>query len=419
MILDTYLDMDNFIQNKQFWRLFRAIEKHGGALRFVGGAVRDALAGIEGSDIDLATDMSPEELMETCAEEGFKTIPIGIKFGTLGVVVDGKVLEITSLRKDVKTDGRHAEVEFTDDWIVDASRRDLTINAVYADDQGNVFDYFNGIDDLKNGIVRFIGNPAQRIAEDYLRILRFFRFYSMFGKTPIDKKALKACVDNKDNLKGLSIERIRDELIKLSMTDNFVPTLKIMFENNILDYILPSSNHLDELEYLIKMVADLGLKKSALRRLFVLYGPDEPLALNLAGRMHLSRKQKEIMQKWAKTPFNPDEFFDAEIVKKYVYKYRKDFCCDRLIISYAQQKRDYSELKNQLRLIENTEIEKFPLTGRDILKIANIPEKYIGAVLKTLEKKWVDANFSYSAGELKDYASIIIKELADNRCLLS
>ena len=180
--------MNKFISNKQFWHLFRAIEKHGGVLRFVGGAVRDALDGIEGSDIDLATDMSPEELMEACAEEGFKTVPIGIKFGTLGVLVDGKVLEITSLRKDVKTDGRHAEVEFTDDWIADASRRDLTINAVYADEKGNVFDYFNGIEDLKNGVVRFIGNPAQRVSEDYLRILRFFRFYSMKRKEVLNQR---------------------------------------------------------------------------------------------------------------------------------------------------------------------------------------------------------------------------------------
>ena len=145
MIKDKYLDIEKFVTDKKIFRLFRAVENHGGVLRFVGGAVRNALRGIEGSDLDLATDLSPDELVEACQESGLKTVPIGIKFGTVGVVVNGKVLEVTSLRKDVKTDGRHGEVEFTTDWEIDASRRDLTINAVYADEKGNVFDYYNGI----------------------------------------------------------------------------------------------------------------------------------------------------------------------------------------------------------------------------------------------------------------------------------
>ena len=182
MIRDNYLDINKLVKNKQIFRLFRVVERHGGVLRFVGGAVRDALKGLSGFDLDLATDLSPDELVEACDEEGLKTIPIGIKYGTVGVLINDEVLEVTSLRKDVKTDGRHAEVEFTDNWEEDASRRDLTINAVYADEKGNVFDYYNGISDLENGIVRFIGSPTVRIKEDYLRILRFFRFYSMFGK---------------------------------------------------------------------------------------------------------------------------------------------------------------------------------------------------------------------------------------------
>ena len=138
MIRDNYLDINKIIQNKKFLKLFRAVEEHGGALRFVGGAVRDALRGIKSLDLDLATDLSPEELVEACDEHNLKTVPIGIKFGTVGVVIDNQVLEVTSLRKDVKTDGRHAEVEFTTDWEIDAGRRDLTINAVYADEKGNV-----------------------------------------------------------------------------------------------------------------------------------------------------------------------------------------------------------------------------------------------------------------------------------------
>ena len=137
MIRDNYLDINKLILNKKILKLFRAVEEHGGVLRFVGGAVRDALAGLKGFDLDLATDLSPEELVEACDEHGLKTVPIGIKFGTVGVLIDNDILEVTSLRRDVKTDGRHAEVEFTTDWEIDASRRDLTINAVYADEKGN------------------------------------------------------------------------------------------------------------------------------------------------------------------------------------------------------------------------------------------------------------------------------------------
>lgn len=182
MIRDNYLDMNKIIQDKKVLKLFRVVESHGGALRFVGGAVRDALAGLKGFDLDLATDLSPDELVEACSENGLRTVPIGIKFGTVGVIINDKVLEVTSLRRDVKTDGRHAVVEFTTDWEADASRRDLTINAVYADEKGNVFDYYNGIEDLEQGNIRFIGNPNHRIKEDYLRILRFSAFIRCSAK---------------------------------------------------------------------------------------------------------------------------------------------------------------------------------------------------------------------------------------------
>lgn len=152
MIRDNYLDVNKLVGNKKIFKLFRVVEQHGGVLRFVGGAVRDALKGLSGFDLDLATDLSPDELVEACTEEGLKTVPIGIKYGTVGVIIDDEVLEVTSLRRDVKTDGRHAEVEFTDNWEEDASRRDLTINAVYADEKGNVFDYYNGIEDLEKGL---------------------------------------------------------------------------------------------------------------------------------------------------------------------------------------------------------------------------------------------------------------------------
>lgn len=314
MIRDNYLDINKIIRDKKFLKLFRAVEKHGGALRFVGGAVRDVLAGIEGFDLDLATDLSPEELVEACGEHGLKTVPIGIKFGTVGVIIDNNVLEVTSLRKDIKTDGRHAEVEFTADWEVDASRRDLTINAVYADEKGNVFDYYNGIDDLEKGRIRFIGSPTQRIKEDYLRILRFFRFHSQFAKTPIDKKALAACIENKDGLKNLSMERIRDEMFKILLTENAGQTIKIMAENDILGYVLPATSKkgLEHLDFLLNLIKKHNMAKDALRRLFVIYNPDEALANNMATRMKFSRIQRQRFMSWAETDFTLEDFADEE-----------------------------------------------------------------------------------------------------------
>lgn len=415
MILDSYLDMEEFIPSKQFKKVFRAIEKHGGVLRFVGGAVRDALAGVEGYDYDLATDLSPDELMEACTDEGIKTFPIGIKFGTLGVLVDGKIIEITSLRKDIKTDGRHAEVEFTDDWIEDASRRDLTINAVYADEKGNVFDYFNGIDDLKNGIVRFIGNPEQRIEEDYLRILRFFRFYSQFGKTPIDEKALKACIKNKDNLKKLSAERIRDELIKLAKTKNFAKTLKIMFENGILDYVMPPSTNLDKLQFLMDMVDDLKIEPSVLRRLFILYNPDDHLAGNLANRMHLSKKHREYLMRLAKVECLAADFAQDNFLKEIIYRYGRDFCKDRLLIAYAQERKDWKAVPAILEKIEKINVPDFPIRGQDIIALSTIPDKFVGVIMKSLENYWISEGFKYSKKELLSLADKMFSVLANSR----
>ena len=173
MMRPEFLDMSKILYDKHIVWLFRAVEDHGGTLRFVGGTVRDALAHLSGFGFDLATDLSPDELVEACEDSGLKTVPIGLKLDTIGVILNNQILQISCLRKNIISETGEQIVTFSDDWNVDASKRDLTINAVYADLKGNVFDYYNGIDDLEKGIVRFIGNAEDRIKEDYLRILRF------------------------------------------------------------------------------------------------------------------------------------------------------------------------------------------------------------------------------------------------------
>lgn len=400
MIRDHYLDINKIIEDKKILRLFRAVENHGGVLRFVGGSVRDALTGKGGFDLDLATDLSPEELVEACDEFGMKTVPIGIKFGTVGVIINDKILEVTSLRKDVKTDGRHAEVEFTTDWEQDASRRDLTINAVYADEKGNVFDYYNGIDDLEKGVVRFIGSPSQRIKEDYLRILRFFRFYSIFGKGEIDKKALAACIDNREGLKTLSMERIRDEVQKILLTPNVVNTLKIMIDNEIMSYVLPHPNHLDKLEFLVNTFSEENLPHEALRRMFMLYLPDVALAESLATRLKLTKKQKQKFVSWAETDVSLDDYSDEASVRNLVYRYGKEFCVDKLLLLLAFKQKTLPDIYAKINFIEGLVVPVFPIRGKDLIAMGMESSCRIGDVLDNLEQLWIESGFNLSREEL-------------------
>lgn len=400
MIRDNYLDISKLIKNKKILLLFRVVEQHGGVLRFVGGAVRDALKGLKGFDLDLATDLSPDELVEACQEEGLKTVPIGIKFGTVGVIIDDTVLEVTSLRKDIKTDGRHAEVEFTDNWEEDASRRDLTINAVYADEKGNVFDYYNGIGDLEKGVVRFIGNAAQRIKEDYLRILRFFRFYSIFGEGEIDAKALQACVENREGLTSLSMERIRDEIFKILLTPKVVKTIQIMMDNNILGYIMPDPPYLDKLDFLVKMVDKHHIPFRALRRLFIIYQPDTALAENLAFRLRLNKKEKQLFVDLAANNIALDDLLNPQKLQQLIYRYGAEFCQEKILLQAAIEQKDVPEMDKIIAQIKSLSVPVFPLKGIDIINQGIDDQRKTSSVLKELEKVWIDSNFSLSKEEL-------------------
>lgn len=399
MIKAEYLDMTKILKSPSVYKLFQAVEEQGGTLRFVGGAIRDTLAGLSGFDLDLATDLSPDELVEACQEHRLKTMPIGLKYATTGVILDNQVVEVASLRQSVKTEDGKTEIRFTDDWNADAARRDLTINAVYADLRGNVFDYYNGIDDLENGIVRFIGNPEDRIKEDYLRIMRFFRFYSIFGKTSMDKDALSACVKLKDGLRSVSIERVRDELFKLLITPNIAPTLKIIFDNDILGYFLPKSNHLDALARLTEIVADMNYEGNFLRRLFVLYQPNAAKAENLANMLRFTKKQKETFVKWAKIELMSENISSPQQRLRFIYRYGKDFCIDKILLTAAIRNIDTTGLAAVLEEVESAVVPIFPLRGRDIIN-KGVTGGDVGKALALLEQRWIDSNFSLTRDEL-------------------
>ncbi|MDR6115094.1 MULTISPECIES: CCA tRNA nucleotidyltransferase [unclassified Sphingomonas] len=253
--------------------------------RFVGGAVRDSLLGQAVADIDLATPLSPETVIARVREAGFKPVPTGIAHGTITAVLPDGPVEVTTLRRDVSTDGRHAVVAFTDDWREDAARRDFTMNALYADPvTAELFDYFGGLDDLKAGRVRFIGDPLQRIAEDHLRILRFFRFHARFGQA-IDQAGLDACTQRANDLMALSRERIAAELLKLLVAARAVPVVALMVEQGIFRAVIPEIDRAgaDRLARLAQAEAAAGIAPDPIRRLAALLPPEaaEPVGARL------------------------------------------------------------------------------------------------------------------------------------------
>ena len=231
-------------------RLMGVLAKDGGDARFVGGVVRNTLLGLAVKDIDIATPLPPDEVMRRLKRANIRAVPTGIDHGTITAIVDGRPFEVTTLRRDVSTDGRHATVTYTTDWREDAARRDFTINALYASADGEIFDYHGGFADLAQGRVRFIGDARARIREDYLRILRLFRFHAWYGKGDIDPDALNAVAHEKAGLAKLSGERIQQEFLRLLEAANPVAVLRIMAANGILAEILPGTLDIARLEHL-------------------------------------------------------------------------------------------------------------------------------------------------------------------------
>ncbi|MBW6525960.1 CCA tRNA nucleotidyltransferase [Sphingomonas sp. RHCKR7] len=252
--------------------LEQALDAAGGHARYVGGAVRDTLLGLDVADIDLATPYVPEEVVRRLEGAGIRAVPTGIAHGTVTAVSQGTVVEVTTLRRDVATDGRHAVVAFAEDWREDAARRDFTINALYADPvSGAIVDHFGGLDDLAARRVRFIGEPHRRIAEDHLRILRFFRFHARFGDT-IDAAGLAACVDRANDLMALSRERVAAELLKLLVAPGAVAVVRLMHDRGIFRPVLPEIDRdgVARLAALADRERDAGVAPDPVRRLAAL-----------------------------------------------------------------------------------------------------------------------------------------------------
>ena len=359
--------------------LFDVLDTDAGATRLVGGAVRDLLLGQPAADLDLATRLRPADVTARLAAAKIKAIPTGIAHGTITAVSAGTVVEITTLRSDVSTDGRRATVAFTDDWAADAARRDFTLNALYADPlTGALFDPTGeGERDLAARHVRFIGDPLARIAEDHLRILRFFRFHARFGDAAPDAAALAACTARANDLMALSRERIADELLKLLALPDPLPTIAIMIDRGILAPVLPEITATDRLAALLMAEHAANLPAAALRRFASLIPRDPLLAEKLANRLKPSVKARTSSASAA----DPTDLGSAHA---HAYRLGLDQAQDRLLL--AGRPADAAS-------IASWPIPRLPISGRALIARGVPQGPAVARTLKTIDQAWVDAGF--------------------------
>ena len=374
-------------------RLFEALAQAGIAARFVGGCVRDALIapglGHPIADIDLATPARPEEVAAALDKAGIKVVPTGIAHGTVTAVVPPRHYEITTLRHDVETDGRHARVAFDADWAEDAARRDFTINAIYLDPDGTVHDPVGGLADLAAGRVRFVGDPPTRIAEDVLRVLRYYRFAARFGSGKGDPAARAACRAAVPLLLRLSAERVTQELTGLLGVANPGPALRMMAEDGVLAAILPEATRLDRLEKLIVLEPE----PDALRRLAALVAVDAAGAAGLAERLRLSSAWRERLVGVA-PPWPLDPSGDKRAQRHALYRLGAERYRDLALLIAAEGGMDAARLNELLALAEGWQPPAFPLAGRDVTALGIPPGPRIGELLGEVRGWWEEGDFT-------------------------
>jgi poly(A) polymerase len=370
--------------------VMRALTAEGDQARFVGGCVRDALVGRNIRDIDIATPLSPQRVTELLHKAGLKAVPTGIDHGTITAVADKTGVEVTTLRLDVETDGRRAKVEFTDNWQADAARRDLTINALSADATGKVHDYFGGLDDLAAARVRFVGDPKQRIVEDYLRLLRFFRFHADYATGALDEPAVAAAKELAPNLKSLSGERLRQETLRLLTARRGAEVWGEMLSLGIVQHYLPWATSLDRLRWVAELEQRHGLTPDPIRRLAALTMTG--CGREVAETLKLSRAEGDrvIVLDATRDPFDASS---PQAVRRQIYAWGNDGARDRLLLDWLDRL-DAAAGSAALAVIESWPRPRFPLKGADIVKMG-VPEgPRVGEVLEKAESWWIERDFT-------------------------
>lgn len=353
--------------------------------RFVGGCVRNAIMRLPSTDIDIATAHPPEESTRLLEAAGIKVKPTGIAHGTVTAIHQGRPFEITTLRKDVETDGRHAVVAFTDDWEVDAGRRDFTMNALYMDIDGAILDPMQGREDVAAGRVRYVGEASRRIEEDALRILRFFRFQAQYGRDAIDPGGLAACRANADRQAALSGERVRAEMLKLLGASGAVPVVQVMVDAGILAPLFAEAPDTGALKRLVALENEAGIADvDPLRRLAVLLNLEDADAIT---RLRLSNTDRDrvlaMSNTWLNLPTTPVK------LKEMLYRLGPARTLDVVLATAAKQGLASSLVVDAFATLKSWTAPKFPLRGADLLKLGLAPTPSVGRILAEVETRWI------------------------------
>ena len=406
----------DWLGDKHLQRLLAVLKQGGEEARVAGGAVRNTLLGQPVADIDIAATTLPEETIRRAGAAGFKTVPTGIEHGTVTVIAGGKPYEVTTLRADIETDGRRAKVAFGRDWKLDAERRDFTINALYVEADGTVVDLVGGIADIEARRLRFIGDAEARIREDYLRILRFFRFFAWYGDGRPDAEGLKACARLKDGLAQLSAERVWSELKKLLSAPDPARALLWMRQAGVLSAALPESEKwgIDAIHGLVRTGEDFGWAADPMLRLEAIVPPDAVRMKTLGERLRLSNDEADRLRHWALTIAPDAKVTETELAKKLYYGDR-DGHLDRIRLALAaartravEDDQAMMEAGGFSRLLNFTlkwEKPVFPVKGADLTGLGASPGPKLGATLKNLEREWVESGFILERSALMERAA--------------
>jgi len=383
------LNIKKWQTDKDIKFIFNILDKKNEETRFIGGCLRNLILKKKTDDIDIATTILPNKVLQLLKKKNIKTITSGISHGTVIAIINKKKIEITTLRKDIKTDGRHAKVKFTKDWFIDSNRRDLTINALSCNLNGKLYDYHDGIKDLKEGNIKFIGNTEERIKEDFLRILRYFRFYGLYGKKKIDKNDIKVFKKLSSNLKKLSPERIYSEFKKILLCNNLYEVLSLMKKSKLLKYIIVEDNDLKRVKNLKKICKPTQLIDfSTLLSILI----KEKNLLKVFNNMNLSNSEKEKIKNIITFRKKINFKLIANNLIKFVYMYGKELCFSLLIYDYVISP-NQSKKKTYLKFflfINSYKIPKFPIFGKDIINRGVKTGPVVGKILKSIEEWWID-----------------------------
>ena len=400
-------DLKYFNTAKQ---IFICFQNQNYKLKLVGGCVRKLITEEKIDDMDIAINIEPEKIKKVLVEQKIKFVETGIKYGTITALINDFKFEITSLRKDLSTDGRHAKVEFTSNWEQDAQRRDFTINAIYSDISGEVYDPLNGIEDLKNGIVKFIGDPHQRIQEDYLRILRYLRFYTQYNKNKFhDEIAIKAIKRNLDGLAKISKERILEELFKMMKLNNFSKLFEDEFCRFIILSILPQLRNYNRIKILNKISYKIKKQIDKILLLSILIVDETDNCNFFLYKYQLSNEDKKriLFIKNSFKNYSKQYLYSKKNLLKLTYLSDKSSVIELLIFLIFVNPKKISNIENLIDYIKEKTIPEFPINAKFLKEEFNFSEgKQLGDALKKLEKQWIDDGFKIDKGNVKSLLNL-------------